>query len=123
SSDAVGCDCSRCPGFIDRLQCVALQASMTHCFFRVAFRSLDATPAVLSAPENIPRDDDLAGDVVTLADKRIGVDAMRRASFKRNAWNKSARGGTKRLLCRFLVGFRREKRGILPQRDGERFVL
>ena len=80
--DAVGCHRSGRPGFIDRLQRVALQPSLPHRFFRVAFRHLGAVPAVLTATKNVPGNNDFSGDVVALADERVGVVAMRRAPFK-----------------------------------------
>ena len=101
--DAVRRNRSCRPGFVDRLQRVALQASVAHRFFGVAFCHLGTAPAVLTAAENVPGHDELAGDVIALANKRIGVNAVRRAALKRNVWNIRAGGGMKSLLCGFPV--------------------
>src|SRR4029077_3313013 len=78
---------------------------------------------VLAATENIPGDNKLAGDVIALADKRIGANTMRGAALKRYGWNERTIGDTKCLLCSFLVRFRSQKCGIELQRDGESLVL
>jgi len=91
--------------------------------FGVAFCHLGTAPAVLTATENIPGDNEFARDVIALADERIGVNTMRGAALKRYGWNERAIGDTKCLLCSFLVRVRGQKRGIELQRDGESFVL
>ena len=53
-----------------------------HRFLRIAFRHLGTLRAVLTTAENIPGHDELAGNIIALADESIRIEAVRGAPLK-----------------------------------------
>src|SRR5581483_12512845 len=67
--------------------------------------------------------DRLAGNIVALADKCVGVKATGCTPDQRHTRDECPGSGVKRLSRSLPVGFRCQERGVVTQRDGQSLIL